>query len=372
MTVIVDKSEDLYKVIIRSLGTTTPASAAAIAKGLNVSVQQVASIIYRAPSVLIDQVNFQLAEQMLSLLETLGYEAEVLSQQVPLNRPQEHLDISVYVRNVEFFQNVVEIVASFIGSPSEKVSEVLMAPPGVVMGGVTQATAQALQSKLVGMADVLSSDPEKARYDLYLNPGNFRQTRLILDYIRSAGIQPIAESGCIAEHLDHDIAKPIWQKHAKSGLLFLINRDFLRFDIVLPRAETPELTPEQANYLIQTVGIEDVHHKAVLENSPVTLFDAVPFNDIENRLMAAKAAGFDLEADMVTFKHYALTLTASNHLTQTKDALAALGLLPNELSFSALPFTLPHRFTELSARVYENNLSALGLDVELSDTWGGS
>ena len=145
MAVDIKSSEELYKVIIRSLGTTTPASAAAIAKGLNVSVQQITSIIYRAPSVLIDQVSFKLAEQMHTLLETLGYEAEVVSQDVTLNRSNEHLDISVYVRNVDRFNEIVDIISSFIGAPTKKISEVLMTPPGVVMGGVTQATANALQ-----------------------------------------------------------------------------------------------------------------------------------------------------------------------------------------------------------------------------------
>lgn len=370
MAVDIKSSEELYKVIIRSLGTTTPASAAAIAKGLNVSVQQITSIIYRAPSVLIDQVSFKLAEQMHTLLETLGYEAEVVSQDVTLNRSNEHLDISVYVRNVDRFNEIVDIISSFIGAPTKKISEVLMTPPGVVMGGVTQATANALQEKLGELANVRASDPEKARYDLYLNPGNFRQTNQILDDVRSKGIEPIADTGCIAEDIEHKIAKPIWQRHAKSGLLFLINRDFLRFDMVLPQNGNANLSPEQTEYLISEVGIEAQHHKAVMEHRPVTLFDALPFDEIEASLLRAKDAGFDLEADMVTFKHFAITLNATNHLTKTTDALAALNLLSEGESVPTLPFTLPHRFSETSARIYQSSLEAVGLDVELSDNWG--
>lgn len=362
--------ENPHRVVIRSVGSAVPASAASVAAGLGVPVRRVVEAFYRAPAVLVDQVSPEIADSMAKLLGELGYEADAEPETVPRLEPEQLFDVAVHVENVQQYAAIVAALSRFIGSSDEEAARLLSTPPAIVLGGVSAATVAALKVALGAGASVVHSDPDVAAYDLFLAQCEPRIADQVLADLRRRGHEPLGRGGCILTGLERVEADGLWAQHQKTGALRVVNRDFLRFDVVLtgPAAATP--TAEQTAALTEVAGIPEAVVPAVFGELPITLMDAVPSADLPRILDALAAAGLEVSAELVTFLHLGLEIVAAESPRRLQGTLTELGILKAGEMLPRLPFRLPYHMPELQARLMRDSLAGIGVRAMLVEAPG--
>lgn len=373
MTSAIISGGNRYKVLINSIGQAMPKTVIAIAKGLNVPAQRVASIIYQAPAILVDNITLDVAQQMNDLLSNLGYDVSVCEQDTPIEIDHARYDVSVYIQDPAAYNQTLSKLCDFIGGTPEDAAKLIDTPPGIVLGDVSQATVEALRRHLPDGADVLSSRPDQALYDLFLQDADHHVERAILNDLKHAGLDIIAQSGCISRSIDQSKAKSLWARHAKTGALRMVNQDFLRCDIVLSCVPSNgSLTAEQRAVLTNVAGIPDHHLDAVITHCPVTVMEALPYSSALHILADFTETGLGVRADLITFARYGISLQTGPVPAQAEQCLAQLGLAQKDNALRAYPYELPYVFAELEARRFAHQLERLGFGVEFFDPEEGA
>lgn len=357
---------DEYKVVITSIGRALPNSIVSIAKGMNVPVKQVAERIYRAPTTLADKLSLEIAQQLRKLLIELGYGVNICSQKETVFTAKSDLDVSLYISDITQYAEVITRTAQFIGSTFEEAEKMVACPPGIILGGVTQATVDALISFLGEGAEIIASNKDDAIFDLYLTQNAETSLHYILSDLKRMGVNLISNNGCIARDISPEDAKAIWARHAKTGAVRIINQDFLRCDVVLT-AKPDVLSPEQKDYFLSSVGIPEEYLETVFENTPVTLFEGEPFKNAVSMLADCHALDLKVEAELITFSQYGVQVVNGPKLKSTIATLKSMGFLDDDEHPQQYPFSLNYYLPELRARLLESKLSELQIDVELID-----
>ena len=358
-------AEGEYRLVVTSIGTATPASAKSIALGLGVSVQSVLNALYRAPSILVDRVSVDIAEQMQTLLASLGYETRIDSSDQPLTPADGYFDIAAYITDVQAYDRILDELARFLGTTAAETSHLLTSPPGIILGNVSQATLTALRDRLGDGIELIASNPKTARYSVFLTADSPEQAQRTGLELRRRGYQPIADQGCVLIDLDKTQADALWSAFQKANTLRVINQDFLRYDLVLTEPGQGA-TADACAALGDLAGIPEHIIAKLFANTPITLIEALPNEHLQSTLLALTQAGLSVRADLISFMPLGLKITHTREPRQLQRTLQSLGLLDvAQTTLPALPFQLPYALPELQARVVRGALEASGTAAEL-------
>ncbi len=352
-----------HRVVIASVGTASPESARSVAVGLGVPVQNVLEAFYKAPTVLVDGLNGETAQQMAGLLGSIGCDVSVQQELDPAPAPAMLYDVALYVSDTGRYGEICKALAGFVGTNEEEAAKLVSTPPGIVLGDVSEATADALQARLGDGAELILSRPEKALYELFLAEVDAPMRSRMLSDLRNRGFKPVAEEGCILTGLDKETADQLWSAHRAGGRIQIVNRDFLRFDIVLTGGSD---TPKARSALNLVAGVPEDIVPQLFAEMPITVMEAVPSRDLEASVSALTEAGLQLRADLVTFLHLGLQVTGSDDARMTLQALTSLGLW-KQASMPQLPWRAPWHMPELQARILRDTLESAGAHVDLID-----
>ncbi|WP_028671780.1 hypothetical protein [Saccharospirillum impatiens] len=353
-----------HRLVICSIGRATPASAKSIAIGLGVSVQSVLSAIYQAPSTLVDKVSPEVAEQLQSLLTSLGFETRIDPCSHPLTPANELIDIAGYITDVRAYDHILSALAQFLGTTPEESARLLNTPPGIILGSVSQATLAALRERLGTGIELIESNPQTARYSVFMTDNGTGQSRRTSLELRRRGYQPIADQGCVLIDLDKPRADALWSAFQKANTLRVINQDFLRYNLVLT-GPGDGATPGACHVLQEQAGIPEHIIPKLFTNTPITLIEALPSKTLESTLLALTKAGLSVRADLISFMPLGLSITHTREPRQLRQTLHSLGLIDSSRTLPALPFKLPYALPELQARVVRSVLEATGTSTEL-------
>jgi len=357
-------AEPLQRILIKSVGSAKPSSASAVATGLGLPAATVVSCLYRAPAILVDKISVSIANNLKGLLCDIGYDVEIQGTDDPTPEPAQLFDVAVYINNERKLTKVTESIASFIGMSEEDASKALLNPPYIMLGAVSQATVDALRNMIEGDALLVASEQGGACYDLFLSEGGSDVViRRIHEDLANADITLSAESGLIASDIDPKRIEPIWNRYRASGLLRMINRDFLRFDITLQNLESP-LNSEQKQRLQQLVGIPADIIDEVCDSTPVALFESVAYHELDSLMQAFSQDHLPVQADLITFQMLGIEIKRADNLPKMINVLHGLGVSGLNEHIS-LPFRLPNDYPELQARVIRSTLEDLGVDAAL-------
>ena len=233
-------------------------------------------------------------------------------------------------------------------------------PPGIVLGSVSPATVKALTNRLGAGVSILASDPTQAIYDLYLSACEKLVSQRIIRGLLDKGHKLIAEEGCLITDLNQKEADQIWQDYQKIGVLRVINREFTRFDIVLTGPGSNTQTPAQIKALTSIVGMPANVIPEVFQNLPITLFEGLPYTDVEATLEKLYENNLEVRADMITFLHVGLKIIATDTPRDLSITLADLGILKQGEALSSMPYQIPYHLPELQARLLRDSLSQCG------------
>ena len=354
------------RIIIRSVGSAAPAAAAALAKGLGLAPATVISRIYRAPAVLVDQVKSITADRMAALLAELGYEIEIQSMDMAPPEPPVLYDVCLYVENPARLTHAVVTLARFTGLGESEAFAMIMSPPGMVLGSVSQATIDAFERQLGEGVELIASQPELARYHLFLADAPEVIRRRLLDELKVIGIEPRDTVGLVVADLDYAAAQSLWQRSQSGGFALIVNRDFLRFDVVLqPSGEPP--TAAQRELLFHVAGIPEDLCGEVFDNAPITLLEAVPSLDLEQKMQELVAVGLPVKAELITFQRLGLRVLSVKDRQGLRRALESFGLHSPGRPLPRAPFRIPGALPALQARVLRVALEQNGARVEFDE-----
>lgn len=356
--------DDGFRIVFHSIGGAAPGNAAAIAIGLGVPVTPVMEALYRAPSVLVDGLSAEIGGRMRALLTDMGCRVTLDPMTAPLPAPAPLQDAALHITDTARYGAITSALAEFLGTPGEDAARLIATPPGIVLGGVSPATIAALAERLGPGADLVASDPAHALYDLFLGPcDGITRSRLFSD-LRRAGFKPLADAGCILTGLTKTQADAVWAAHGRVRDLRVVNRDFLRFDLVLTGGAP---SPAATRALIETAGIPAHVVPRLFDEGEITVMEALPHADMAPAMERLTAAGLEIRADLVTFLHLGVDIVAAQHPRALRDTLKAIGIETTESDLRRLPYRLPWRLPELQARLLRDTLEAAGARTELVD-----
>jgi len=350
---------------VLSVGQATPAVARALAINLKLPVEHVAKSIYRAPSTLVADIPEELADKMADLLREAGLDVATQQDSTPALSTSKSLDLSIRLSDPAYLLPVAEQLAVFLGCPLDTSVSILTAPPAMVLGGVSTATADALAIRLADLpASVIASDRHEAVYDLFLVQDEPMLHQRVARALTALGITPLDDPHLMATNLDQATADKLWASLKQQDAIRLLNRDFAHFELILhATAQDADLSALStlSGMPAQLVG-------EALKSLPLVIDEDISFNNLPEKLLAYEQAGFTVEAKLTTFLRYELTL---NSITSVEAVLAVLGPLKladiASIGQMKLPYKFPQGLSEPMARAAEAMLLKIGCDAHIEE-----
>lgn len=353
-------------VIIDSIGTASPGKAIAIARGLNLAVDETIRAIYRAPAVLAPAVNDQVAEGLCGVLRELGFKASIAqADELPTPAVQPLFDAALHIGDALATPAIAEIVADFCGIASDAALKLVTEPPAIVLGGVSAATIAALELRLAPYdVAVIASEPAVARFDLFAAGLPATVAARLRRELEQAGhaVPPGAGlgGGIVATGLERGFADGLWRKYGRSGTVRIVDQAFLRFDLVLDGLEPGAARdPAQAEALNALFGIPTDLFPDLLAAAPATLASDLRYGEFDAPLARLAQCGLSARAVLATFRPVALEIAAASDAEAVAREMAALGLLDRAVT---LPLVTPPMSAPL-ARLARARLEAAGAEV---------
>ena len=374
-----------YAVVVTSIGTADPQSAVSIARGLNLNVSDTVRALYRAPAVIASSLTDAVADALCSLLKGLGFEADVRSGDpdavlaaaravapagaVDVPAAGALLDVAVHVTDPARFEAVCATVARFCGVPPDEAARLLMAPPGIVLGSVSQATADALQARLAGLgASVAAAVPEQSRFMLLAAPLPPATAARLRAELAALGRDVPAGSTIVASDLTHAEAARLWSGLGRTGQVRMVNTAFLRFDLLLEGLSPGAgWNATQAGALERLFGVPAGLFEAIQGALPVRLAEAVDSAALEAAMDELADLGLRTRADLAGFMPLAVTVQAAPDWAAAGAVLDGLGIVTAAASGPQGTCLASGPVPALLARVARARLEALGADVTLAE-----
>lgn len=334
--------------LLRSVGTATPAAAAVLTQALGLPREFVVDAIYRAPARLLANLPHDDAQQLARLLHQCGLDAAVVDAGTAVTR-HPGLDVALTLTDHARADDVAQALARFIGTTAEAALDLILAPPGIVLGSVTQPTVDALQACLPpGAATLITSRPDTSRYALFA-PQLTPAQRAALPPHASAHAPLGADGSLACFDLSKAEADQLWRRLGMPQQIRIVNQDFLRFTLVLTAA--PGDAAAGAKALAELAAVPPSAYQELSGLLPCPLVDGIGYHDLPARMGALTEAGFAVRADLETFAAWALEIRHAS-----AQALAAVGLTaPAPLVTAPMPVE--------QARLMRARLEALGAEV---------
>lgn len=358
--------DERHRLVVTSIGAASPAMAAAVARGLGTPVPQVVTALYRTPAVLVDRAAPATARQMAALLSGLGFRAHAEAESCPPPPPPHLRDVALHLAEPRAAQAAARALAAFTAMAEAAALEMILTPPGLVLGAVSDATADALAARLPDGVELTRSRPEEACYHLFLLDGSAVLRQRLMADLAKLGVPPDAPPGLVAPDVSHGTARDLWRRHGAGGLLRVVNTDFLRYDLVLEAAPAGAAQePAVQAALFSEAGMPAEFVPDVLAALPVTLSEGVAHRDLGQRMAALASTGLSVRAELATFQLPGLRIEGADDRAELAATLRALGCLALDAPLPRLPFDLDGQLTEPRARFVAAQLADAGARVRV-------
>ena len=352
-----------YNVVVDSVGSALPEVSKMLSEGLKLPVELVTKAIYNAPSVLFLEVDRKVAEDAIVLLEHLGLEASMSKAGDPLPELATPVEIGVYINDIFKLSTVRNQLSDFLACEPNQALSLLANEPGIVLGGVSEATAKALANRLD--AEVMVSNPLK---DLFLidvvDPDMHLLSQLKASF-KSHGIDYDPEQSPFVDNLNYKVAQDIWKRFQHTKKIKIINQSFQRFEIVLESVDTS--LPGYKTALVELTGMPEEIVDQVVANLPIQLDESVSRANLDEKISAYAAQGLDCTGYYIPPRTCFIRLDEIGDIDQTKKVLDTYFdkvEIPETTSSWKSPTPLP----KLIARYAAAQLQVSGCEVELEIT----
>lgn len=365
---VVEAGLDLRRVVVRSVGSASPAVAALLARALPLSPARLAHCLYRAPAVLLDGLGEPQARTICGMLEQTGLSVEVTGVDEPLTEGGADHDLAVHVADPAKFREVAAAVAAFVGCEPKRAVELLCGSPPLVLGQVSEATAKVLAERLRPLgAEVDVSRTSDARYDVFVQAPEGDLRRRIARQLSSAGFRTEPAGPIVALGIERGAAEALWSRVGAGEHWRLVDRALQRFDIqicALPETEAAALA------LVTLSGMPRELLPKLRKRLPVVLLESLRHEAASAALEQLTQAGVEATARLVTLLAWDVVVR------EAADAGAAGAVLASilgkerrlmELALGRLPARLGVSVSLGRGRWLVHELAAVGARAVLEE-----
>lgn len=373
---IEDPTEDsggTSTLVVRSIGTASFAIVAALRKILPVAEQVIAERLFRAPSELLSGLPRDAAEKAAALLRSAGLDVDVLAPGQTFVPGEGVFDVALVPTDDTRLFEVAREVMVFLGVDAKTARGILCAAPSVLVGGVSQATVDALRRRFAPLGvDLVVSRPADSVFDVVLGDVAQEARTRILDTLRHAGVDVLdpaedtSNESMIAAGLDKPMAERVWEQLGRRvTALRVLDRAFERFDVLL---ESFPHEPAAIDSLLEVTGMpRKVVHK-VLERLPVVVCQNIPFGVMQKTMVRIAELGGRATSELVTFQSFSLMIESVSDKPKAAQVLRGLADVQEafaETLLHSFPARIEGPFGRVHARWLVAELEKTGARVKL-------
>jgi len=340
-------AHEAVDVLVVGIGAASPRAASVLSQALELPIETVVDALYRAPARLLAGLPGPDAARLAAIIGTLGVEVEVIPAGAPIARSPT-LDLAGELLDPARADEVGQVLGRFLGMSPQEALDLLLTPPGVILGSVTEATVRALDAALpAGSARLTASRPDEARFALFASELSSLQIGVLRPHLPVDAVVTPGGSATIFD-LGRAEADLLWRRLKAPERVQVVNQAFLRFSLDLTAAPA---TGASAGALQALAGVPLEDYPLICNALPVTVEVGIAFDAVSARMALYAAAGLTVRAEMETFSHVGLDI-----LSARPEALAEVGL-PSPAPLSTAPMPRPR------AKLLRHRLEAAGAEV---------
>lgn len=359
-----------HRVVLTSIGRAGAPIVGALKKIFETSEQLLAARLFQAPSVLFDHVPRELADPAVVALNNAGLQCEVRNVDEPFTPGGADHEVALVVHDQARMGAVLQAVMDLLGVDAAEARQIVCASPTVLMGRISAATAEVIARRFAVLgAEVDTSRPAEARYDLFLGDAPPLQRQRVAALLAAHDIAPLTdEDGApqvlAAAGLPFGAAERLWAALRRANLPgVLVNRDFERFDLVLEAAPDD---PQVAALLVETAGMPARVVPRVLSRLPLVTHQNIRFADLSRLLEQIAALGGRARGHLLAFQTFSLTIESVGSSEASQHLLRALaGLHPEEAAQALARRRVEGPLTSPAARWLQHELKQVGTGCRL-------
>lgn len=350
-----------YHVIIDSIGSANPSASKMLSDVLGTPVELVVQALYNTPTVLFSDIDAKLADQCNDLLTTLGMVSRIQPSTEPVPERQDTVDVGVYIQDIQKVPSVAQKLSVFLGCSLQEAFNLLTNDPSVVLGNVSESTAQAMCERLD--TEIIISAPKKDLYTLFISSDNenkmlVHKLQSHLNYLK-LNVDLNATKSII--NLDYKTAQDIWKKFQSTGLLKMINQSFQRFEINLVNVD--QSNENFRAVLMEEIGMPGEIIDSVIADLPIQLEASANGKTVAEKLALFGAAGLHCTAHIIKPNNYKLIIKELGKLSLAQAVLAEY-LSPEELPNKQGSWEFPKPLGDLLYRCIADELEEVGCTVD--------
>ncbi|MFN3580091.1 MAG: hypothetical protein ACK4VV_06425 [Pseudomonas sp.] len=356
------------RLVVESIGSASPGLAGVLASQLGMPPSQVANALYKAPAVLLDKLPMPHAQGLAEILSQAGLDIRIEPSHGPAPKAADSLDIALYLHDPACLATCCERLSRFLGCAPAAVQNMLLAPPGVILGDVSQATADALQHLLDDLpVELTCSARQQARYALFIDRQRGTALSSLLGDLQRMGIDADSAGTLDGAELDHQQGQYLWRRHQSAGGLRLLDKAFMRYDLSLEQVG-PDSCLEQ---LPDLAGLPADLVPCVIENLPIVVEEGVCAEQLAARTEAWAAARMPVRPQLVSLRCCQLSIEHCPQPDLCLQLLHAVGLIDSSEANLTLPWRSPVLFGELLPRWLQGALDTLEAGYHFEDSSHG-
>jgi len=285
------------KVVIDSIGTASPSVSGLLSESFQLPQELVLKLLYTAPSVLLEDVTPELAEQTSGLLEKLGLEVSLKDKTEKLSKNTTLFDISVHIDEIEKLPIVIKQLCEFLGCDEKEATGLLLQVPSIILGGVSESTANAFSKRID--ANVIISDPKQDLYMLEVTDIDALGKRQLEELLKTK-----LENDFVYD-IDYKTAQRIWAGFQSNKHINITNQSHQRFELIVDKATDH---PDQERIFTEEVGMPKGIIGEVLDNLPIQLFSSLDKLEVYEKRERYALSGLTCSVNPILYKEYILEL----------------------------------------------------------------
>jgi hypothetical protein len=334
------------------------------------TIQEVAALVYQAPSELAGGIRPEAAAEIAELLRNLGFDIRVESEpDAAIQFGKGEFEIAAAVNNVALLPAATIELSSLLGTDPRTARQMLCRTPAVLLSNVSEATVRAVRNRLAPLdIEVDASRLGDARYYAIVSAESRAIRRALAEAIRAAAgeVRLVEDEASVTvEELTRAQAQDLWERLQRTGAkISIYNVELERYDVSL----TASPDSRQMRDLLSDLALPDRVIPRVLQSLPVVIRQNVRRDAMLELLARVASAGGTAEALPYSFQRFALLIDSAKDPGKAAELLATLGDVPAADAAGAVNEAKSSRigvFTRTTALWLQCALRAVGAEARL-------
>ncbi len=326
-----ERSHETLQLVVTSPGRVDMHGIIGLANAMKIPVSVLSKKVYQAPAVLIPDVLASVAPCLVESCQDLGLDVSTQSINKPTVQDTARFDLAVHITDAALIPATVETVARMVGVSPEQAYQMIASPPGLILGDVSTAAANAVRARLPDGVGLSMAPSGVGPFDVFVPP----------DAPNTASITTLCgiQRGLVQLGLSKADADAAFARLPK-GTARLVARDLIPCDLVL--ASVSDLSRSALDWLAAQYGVDDNIHDYI----PIALEEGLTRPEGLQKVATAAEHGVILIAEPAGFDRCAVQVTRAPDIAGLSQMLKAAGLDAP----SILPAIVAQNLPDLDAR----------------------